>query len=76
MTLYTVNEIAAILKLHRANVYALARSGKLAHSRIGRSGKSIRFTEADIAAYLASTRVGDKTPKRTTVVHVPDLMRD
>lgn len=53
----TANEVAEMLHIGRNAVYDLARSGDLGSYRIGRR---LRFTYADVHAYVASTRRGDR----------------
>lgn len=76
MTLHTVAEAAAYLNLHPSVVYTMIRKGQLGHHRVGPTCSDIRISEADIAAYLDATRVGERAPKRAVVVNVPDLMSD
>jgi excisionase family DNA binding protein len=52
-TLLTVSDLAARLRLKPAAVRALTRRGEIAFYRVGRS---IRFDEADVDAYLERQR--------------------
>jgi excisionase family DNA binding protein len=54
-SLLTVKEAARRLKVSTATVYALCEGGKLAYTRV--STHSIRILQADLAAYVRSTRV-------------------
>lgn len=53
IALYTVAEIAALLKLHPATVQRKARAGKYPHTKLG---GQYRFTEADYQAILDAAR--------------------
>jgi excisionase family DNA binding protein len=53
--LLTVKEAARRLKVSPATVYLLCEGGKLAYTRV--STHSIRILQADLAAYVRSTRV-------------------
>ena len=50
---FTVNEVAAILKISQTKCYQLISSGKIAVHRIG---GSLRISEADLLAYVSSCR--------------------
>ena len=54
VSLFTVNEVAAILKISQTKCYQLISSGKIAVHRIG---GSLRISEADLLAYVSSCRV-------------------
>ncbi len=47
--LYTVKEVAELLRVTERTVYGKAKSGELPHRKIGRV---LRFTQGDIDAYL------------------------
>lgn len=52
----TVKQVAERLNVSPSTVYDLAASGKLSCHRIGSRGRgTLRFTEAQVEAYLAST---------------------
>ena len=51
--LMTAEEVASALRMGVKQVRALAANRLIGHHRIGRE---YRFTQADVAAYLASTR--------------------
>lgn len=51
-SLYTEDEVASYLKVTPIFVRRAARAGLIPHSMVGRSR---RFTQADIDAYLART---------------------
>lgn len=54
-------EVADILGLSRTQIYDLIREQKIASHRFG---SSVRLTEADVEAYIASTRQEMKAPRR------------
>lgn len=58
----TADEIAEILHIGRNAVYDLAKEGSLGSYRIGRR---LRFTYADVQAYIASTRTASSRGSRT-----------
>lgn len=62
----TVKEVAARLKISVSGVYALIASGKLSAYGLGAHGGSLRISEPDLEAYLATCRRGppDPTPPR------------
>jgi excisionase family DNA binding protein len=53
MKVYTIDETAELLKIHRETARDLARRGKLRGSKIG---KRWRFTEEDIRQFLEQQR--------------------
>lgn len=53
---FTVDEIAAHLKVSRSNVYQLIERGRLTAHRIGVGRGAIRIAQADLDEYLVSTR--------------------
>jgi excisionase family DNA binding protein len=55
--LLTAREAAARLRVSRWTIYREARVGRLTHSRL--PGGALRFTQADIDAYVAAGRVSD-----------------
>ena len=59
MTLLTVAELARKLKLSKSKIYEL--KDKIGWYRVG---GSVRFTEADVQAYLDSCRVENGRPKQ------------
>jgi excisionase family DNA binding protein len=59
----TVADVAARLNVSESAVYDLVATKRLACHRIGRKRGTIRFTEAHMEAYLASTlQPADATP--------------
>ena len=56
--LLTVAEVAQRLAISPDQVYLLVKADKLSHVRVGIGGKRprIRFTEADVEAYIARNR--------------------
>lgn len=59
--LLTVVDAAARLGVGKTAVYSLIRRRDIAHLRIGRS---VRLREADVAAYLLSSRVEARDRRR------------
>jgi excisionase family DNA binding protein len=57
-----VREVAAALGLDPWSIYQMSSSGVLPAYRIGPRGRSLRFAEADVQAYLA-TRRGLPSPR-------------
>lgn len=53
--LLEVNDVARILKRHRASVYALVNAGELTPIRVG---KRLRFEPSNVRAYLERHREG------------------
>ncbi len=62
----TVKAAAERMGISDSLVYELCACGSLPHVRIGRPGSRgcIRITDADIAAFLASQKVGGEAPTR------------
>ena len=66
LQLYTINEVARILKSTRGRVYRLMREGQLPYSQMSPSSRR-RVSNADIAALIRRTRVTcDQQPGRVT----------
>ncbi|MHB8866459.1 MAG: helix-turn-helix domain-containing protein [Pirellulaceae bacterium] len=55
--LLTVRDVARVLKISIASVYAIVAEGKIACHRVGTGRGSIRFEESDLADYLSSCRM-------------------
>jgi excisionase family DNA binding protein len=55
-----VAEAADRLGLSPSSLYAMAAAGKIGCHRVGPSGGAIRFTEEQLAAYLAATRSSEE----------------
>lgn len=55
--LYTVQEVAKLLKVTERTVYSKAKSGELPYRKIGRV---LRFTREDIEVYLEKIKVVNK----------------
>ena len=53
MTLYTVPEIRAMLKIGKSRAYQLVQSGEIPHVRIG---KLLRVRADDLERYLESCK--------------------
>ena len=70
----TVKNVAERLGVSSALVYSLVAEGKIPTYRIGLGRGAIRFTEADLSAYLASCRLevqeGKPAPSRPTLKHL------
>lgn len=62
MKVYTVEEVAKILKVHDRTVRRYIKSGELQGSNLGTEDKpNWRFTEEDIKAYLEKRRAGKRS---------------
>lgn len=55
--LYTIRELAALLRISVASVYELVKRGKIAVLRVGAAGGAMRFRKCDVDLYLASCLV-------------------
>ena len=53
MKVYTIEEVASLLRIHQETARDLARQGRLPGSKIG---KRWRFTEEDIKQFLEQQR--------------------
>jgi excisionase family DNA binding protein len=62
--IYSMTEVAALLKCGKSNVYDLASQGDLAVVRIGAGRGGIRVMGSDLLAFLASRREGGAEPKK------------
>jgi excisionase family DNA binding protein len=49
---YSVQEVAAQVRLHPSTVYRMIAIGRLTGERHGTAGRTIRVTAAALAAYL------------------------
>lgn len=64
--LLTVRDVARVLQVSIACVYAIVAEGKIACHRVGTGRGSIRFEENDLEEYLSSCRMEKaEEPKRT-----------
>lgn len=61
--LYTVDEVAGILRCGKTNAYDLLTSGELARTPIGAGKKGLRVRGQDIVAFLDSRREGGPKPQ-------------
>jgi excisionase family DNA binding protein len=61
--LLTVKQAAKRLQVSRQMVYQLCAAKVLPHSRVGLGRGSIRVSEADLDAYLATRHVDFEEPK-------------
>lgn len=62
----TVRDVARVLQVSIASVYAIVAEGKIACHRVGSGRGSIRFEERDLEEYLSSCRMEKaEEPKRT-----------
>lgn len=52
--LFTIDEVAELLRISKTSVYRLVERRELAFCRVGRT---LRFTQADVDAYLRDRRV-------------------
>lgn len=71
--MYTIKEVAELLKLAESTVYALIDSGKLIACHFGPNGGAKRITQADLDAYIQSCRRTTETqprPRRTELKHL------
>lgn len=57
-TFYTISEVADKLRMTTDYIYRLTRTGKLGHYKIG---SSVRITQEQLEAFLASKRVYNKS---------------
>lgn len=66
--LLTVKDVAALLSVSESTIYDLVATRKLACHRIGGRGRgTLRFTQAQVEAYLASTlHEADATPSSSS----------
>jgi excisionase family DNA binding protein len=76
MKLYTVREIAEILRCGLSNAYRLIETGKLPAFRVGATGKGYRVSDEHLQAFLAERREHPGSnlppwPKRTA----PQLLK-
>jgi excisionase family DNA binding protein len=62
----TVRDVAAILHVSAATVYALCAQRKLAHIRVGAGRGTIRIRQEDLDAFIAGATVqpGEPTAPR------------
>jgi excisionase family DNA binding protein len=61
-TVYTAEEVAALLRVNKATVYAWVRLGQITHIKIGRV---VRFPKAQIDAIVSSgSAAATKQPRR------------
>jgi excisionase family DNA binding protein len=59
---YTLDEVAELLRCSRANVHRLALKGQLASVRIGAGNAGYRVLGRDLLAFLESRRSGGPQP--------------
>lgn len=55
----TVDDVAAMLNIGKGSIYGLIKSGGIGHYKIGRK---IRFTEADVHAYVEASKTAMRSP--------------
>lgn len=60
MKVYTLDEVAEILKLKKVTLYNYVRSGKLPAAKFGRD---YRVTEEDLKAFIESAKIKNKNSK-------------
>lgn len=74
--LLKVRDVAVRLNCSDSNVYALVKAKRIRCFRVGRGRGGIRFSEAQVAAYLAAAEQGDEpkpVPPRVTIFRHLDL---
>ncbi len=52
LKLFTIDEVASYLGVHRDTVYSLIRSGRLAATQLGGRKTGWRISEADLTAFI------------------------
>lgn len=74
MDLFTINEVAAILKVSKSLVYGMIASGKIACHRIGNGRGVIRIRRDDLEQFISQCRVEPNLPppqsRRPTLKHL------
>ena len=60
--LMTVREVSRLLRLSDGAVYALCKSGRLPHHRLGHGKGAIRISRSDVLAYLRQCKEGAALP--------------
>lgn len=68
--LYTVEELAAILKCSQSNAYNLMSKGQIARISIGAGKKGFRVRGKDITSFMDSRREGGPLPSRGALKHL------
>jgi hypothetical protein len=68
--LYTVDEVASILRCSRTNAYDLLSTGQLARTPIGAGKKGMRVRGKDITAFLDHRREGGPPPTSIALKHL------
>lgn len=71
----TVKQVAQRLNVSQSCIYQLVETGRIPHHRIGLGRGAIRFTEDDLADYLAGIREQTEirpsaTPSRRKLKHL------
>jgi excisionase family DNA binding protein len=59
MKVFTVNDVAAMLKVSRSTVYNAIESGALPHHRFGKGRGAIRISDEQLQQYLSNTKVAE-----------------
>lgn len=72
LALYTVNEVADLLKISQTKCYQLISAGHIAVHKIG---GSLRISEADLLAYITSCRVVNGRRESRTASPPPKKLR-
>lgn len=62
--MYTVKQVAELLKVSEGLVYSDIRAGRLASHCFGR--KTLRISSEHLVAYLEACKVSNDTPRRKT----------
>ena len=68
--LYTADEVAKHFRCGTTNVYRLAESGGLGMTRVGSGSKGLRFSGADILAFLDDRQEGGPAPLPSSYRHI------
>jgi len=72
MAMLTVKQVAERLGISQSLVYEFCREGLLEHTRFGRPGcrGTIRVSEADFEAFLASCKVDEYPSEEGPLQHI------
>ena len=65
--MFTVPELATLLRLGENAVYAMVAAGEIACLRVGPGKRSIRFTQAHVDDYLARAEASPPRPPQRRV---------
>lgn len=70
-SLLTVAQVAGLLGVSTASVYAMVEAGRLACHRIGLGRGTIRISEADLEDFLDACRCGPPAPRPRRLARGP-----